>query len=104
MAKNPCPISRVEFRERAKPIRFTSDTGHTIVLYPRDMGTGSMGWVLDGSMTKLVLCLDGRDVPCQVSFNLTAIGSKDLPPDDITLAVLAARKEREKNAKEKTAA
>lgn len=73
--KAECPISRKEFNEGAKalPIRlgerdFLGDA--------KEFSTGSVGWGLNEKMKVLV---GDKQVNCQVSVNVTVIGSKDLP-------------------------
>lgn len=86
MAK-PCPINRVEFAQRAKPMKVTLEyEGKTYTAYVqvKEFESGSLGWNLSdkwGSSTTQSggPCLDGRDVPVQIGLNITAIGSKELP-------------------------
>lgn len=74
-----CPISRQEFRERAKPMRITLEYDgktYTTEVQVKEYESGSLGWSLSD---KWVPCLEGRDVKCQIGLNVTAIGSKELP-------------------------
>ena len=75
--KSTCPITRAEFREKAKPI--------TVVINNvpqqaevKEFSTGSLGWYLNGKMT---IDVDGKLVSVQIGMNLTIIGSKELPQD-----------------------
>lgn len=82
MAK-ACEITRAEFATKAAPVRitFTMPNGHTrdLLLDAKEFSTGSMGWGVDPMDAKITVCVDGRDVKCQLSLSLTAIGSKELP-------------------------
>ena len=74
-AKTECPISRVEFDEAAKalPIKLGD---RDFLGDPKEFSTGSVGWGLNEKMKVIV---GDKQVPCQVSVNITVIGSKDLP-------------------------
>jgi hypothetical protein len=78
--KTTCPISRTEFRQRAKPI------GVTINNIPlqadvKEFSTGSLGWYLNGKAT---IDVGGTPVSVQIGLNLTIVGSKELPGDEIS--------------------
>ncbi len=73
--KTTCPLSRAEFRDKAKPVTIT--IGDVPMVVPtKEFSTGSFGWYLNG---KTVIEIDGKAVPVQLGFNLTVIGSKELP-------------------------
>ena len=77
MAKTPCPISRPQFREGAKPVEITIN-GAPMLAEPREFSTGSLGWYLNG---KTVVDVNGVKVSVQVGINLTVVGSKELPKE-----------------------
>jgi hypothetical protein len=75
--KSSCPISRAEFREKAKPLKvMIGDREYQAVV--KEFSTGSLGWNVND---KLVLDFDGKPVTVQIGMNLTIVGSKELPPD-----------------------
>lgn len=87
MAKNACPLSRVELRANAPRLRITITVeGDGTVLSDyrnvgvREMSTLSLGYNANG---KLVVPCTGTDVDFQVGVNITAIGSKELPPTPV---------------------
>jgi hypothetical protein len=75
--KTTCPITRAEFRAKAKPIKVVINgvEQHAEV---KEFSTGSLGWYLN---SKVSIEIDGQYVPVQVGMNLTIVGSKDLPQD-----------------------
>lgn len=75
--KTTCPITRKQFREKAKAAKVTIGE-QTIDVETKEFATGSLGWYLN---TKVTLEVDGVRVPVQVGLNLTIVGSKELPPD-----------------------
>ena len=76
-AKTTCPVSRAQFKEKAKAIEVVID-GNKMVGAPREFSTGSLGWNISSKMTMMI---DGAAVTVQVGLNLTIVGSKDLPKD-----------------------
>ena len=75
--KTTCPISREQFRTKARPITIT--IGEVPTLVPtKEFSTGSLGWYLNG---KTVIEIDGTPVQVQLGLSLTIIGSKELPQD-----------------------
>lgn len=73
--KTECPISRNDFRSKAKAIKLT--IGEQVVyLDPKEFSTGSMGHYYNG---KLTIEIEGQPVKCQAQFQLTVVGSKELP-------------------------
>jgi hypothetical protein len=75
--KSSCPITRAEFRSKAKPVTVT--IGEIPMIAPvKEFSTGSLGWYLNGKTT---IMIDGTAVEVQIGVNLTIIGSKELPPD-----------------------
>jgi len=78
MARNPCPISRDEFRAKAKAVSVTIN-GVPLTAEVKEFSTGSLGWYLNGKTTVEV---DGKTVPVQIGLNLTIVGSKELPRDE----------------------
>ena len=82
--KTTCPISREAFLGKAPKIKIQIGD-HKFDAIPRQFGTNSLGWYVNG---KINIEIDGIDVPVQVGLNLTLVGSKDLP-----LAEVSAPKE-----------
>jgi hypothetical protein len=76
-AKTICPVSRKEFKEKAKPVEVVID-GNKLVGAAREFSTGSLGWNISNKMT---LQVGDKSVTVQVGLNLTIVGSKDLPKD-----------------------
>lgn len=70
MAKNT--ITRKALK--AAPAIGLNIAGQLMSAAPREFSTGSLGWFGNGKVTVLV---DGQPVVCQVSCNITAVGSKD---------------------------
>jgi hypothetical protein len=77
MAKNPCPISRTQFKEKAKSLPIPLGNA-TLSAEPREFSTGSFGWYVNG---KTVIEIDGKQVPVQVGMNLIVVGSKEAKDD-----------------------
>jgi len=75
MAKTACPITRDEFKQHAKPIKIMiGDTPY--VAEVKEFSTGSLGWNING---KTAIEINGKMVSVQIGFNLTVVGSKELP-------------------------
>jgi len=77
MAKTTCPITRSEFRAKAKPVNVTIND----VPFPaavKEFSTGSLGWNVNAKTT---IDIDGKPVSVQIGLNLTIVGSKDLPKE-----------------------
>ncbi len=70
-------ITRKKFREEAKSIVLQLN-GQPVMLEPKDFSTGSIGWYAGG---KVVLEVGGEPLKCQIGFNITVVGSKELPKD-----------------------
>jgi hypothetical protein len=70
--KKKCPLSKAQFTEQAKLVEVRVD-GAPLVATPKEFATGSFGFFGSGKATIMV---GGTPVPCQVSINITAIGSK----------------------------
>ena len=75
MAKKTCPVSRNEFREKARDL-MVNVAGKEFLANVKEFSTGSLGWYLNG---KVVVEIDGIPVPVQVGMNLTIAHSKELP-------------------------
>jgi hypothetical protein len=75
--KSSCPISRAEFRDKAKPITVVINNV-PLQAEVKEFSTGSLGWYLNGKMS---IDVDGKLVSVQIGMNLTIIGSKELPQD-----------------------
>jgi hypothetical protein len=75
--KTSCPISRADFRTKAKPVAVTIGD-QRLVAEVKEFSTGSLGWYLNGKTT---IDIDGTPVSVQIGLNLTLVGSKDLPRD-----------------------
>ena len=70
-----CPMSRTHFTANAKPVTATV-AGQPVLLEVKEFSTGSLGFYANG---KLTLDIGGVPVKFQVGFQLTAVGSKELP-------------------------
>ncbi len=75
--KTTCPITRAQFRAKAKPIKVVIE-GKEQEAEVKEFSTGSLGWYLN---SKISLQIDGVSVPVQIGLNLTIVGSKELPQD-----------------------
>lgn len=74
ITKTECPITREEFKEHAKPLQV--HIGETSLFAdPREFSTGSLGFNISHKVT---ITIAGKPVKCQVSGNITCIGSKSL--------------------------
>ncbi len=76
--KTTCPISRADFRAKAKPITVTIN-GNSQMAEVKEFSTGSLGWYLNGRTT---LEIDGQPVPVLINASLVIVGSKELPADN----------------------
>jgi len=75
--KTTCPVSRKEFKAKAKPIIIkVGEVPMTAEV--KQFSTGSFGWYLNGKTT---IDVDGTPVPVQIGMNMTVVGSKELPKD-----------------------
>lgn len=70
-----CAIARKRFVEKAKPLRVQVGDDVSVVAAPKENKTGSFGW---NSAEKQTFIVDGVAIKCQVSVNVTVIGSKDV--------------------------
>jgi hypothetical protein len=75
--KSSCPITRAEFRAKAKPLTITIN-GKEYQAVVKEFSTGSLGWNVND---KVNVDIDGKLVTVQIGMNLTIVGSKDLPQD-----------------------
>jgi hypothetical protein len=75
--KTTCPITREEFRAKAKALTVTINGANHLVEV-KEFSTGSLGWYLN---TKMPIEIDGKVVSVQIGLNLTIVGSKELPKD-----------------------
>ena len=76
-AKTTCPVSRKDFKEKAKAVEVVID-GTKFIAEPREFSTGSLGWNINGKMT---IKIGDTPVTVQVGLNLTLVGSKELPKE-----------------------
>jgi hypothetical protein len=76
--KTTCPISRSEFRSKAKPVTVKIND-IPLQAEVKEFSTGSLGWYLNG---KASIDVGGTLVSVQIGLNLTIVGSKDLPQED----------------------
>jgi hypothetical protein len=77
MAKTTCPVSRSQFRAKAKPVTvMINDVPFQANV--KEFSTGSLGWNINAKTT---IDIDGTQVSVQVGLNLTIVGSKELPKD-----------------------
>jgi hypothetical protein len=75
--KTSCPVSRSEFRAKAKPVSIT--IGNVpLQAEVKEFSTGSLGWYLNG---KTMIDIGGTPVAVQIGLNLTIVGSKELPQE-----------------------
>jgi hypothetical protein len=75
--KTTCPVSRAEFRQKAKAV--TVSIGNVpLQADVKEFSTGSLGWYLNGKTT---IDVGGTPVSVQIGLNLTLVGSKELPAD-----------------------
>lgn len=75
--KTTCPITREEFRAKAKPVKVVLN-GSEQIAEVKEFSTGSLGWYLNNKMS---IDIDGKTVSVQIGLNLTIVGSKELPMD-----------------------
>jgi hypothetical protein len=76
--KTTCPITRAQFRAKAKSIKVIID-GQEQTAVAKEFSTDSLGWNIN---SKINLEIDGVSVPVQVGLNLIIVGSKELPKDE----------------------
>jgi hypothetical protein len=78
MAKTTCPVSRSEFKTKAKPVSVSiNDVPMQAIV--KEFSTGSLGWYLNGKTT---IDVGGTPVAVQIGMNLTIVGSKELPKQE----------------------
>jgi len=82
VAKTSCPITRAEFRAKAKPVTVKVEEVPMQAVV-KEFSTGSLGWFLNGKMT---VDVGGTPVTVQIGMNLTIVGSKELPKDGAEVA------------------
>lgn len=75
--KTSCPITRAEFRSKAKPVSVLINNV-PLQAEVKEFSTGSLGWYLNG---KTSIEIDGKLVSVQIGLNLTIVGSKEMPKD-----------------------
>jgi hypothetical protein len=73
--KTTCPITRDDFRTKAKPLAVTIN-GQSLEAEVKEFSTGSLGWNING---KITVEIEGVRVPVQIGANLIIVGSKELP-------------------------
>jgi hypothetical protein len=78
--KTICPISRADFRAKAKPIQVAIG-GISQMAEVKEFSTGSLGWYLNSRTT---LEIDGQSVPVLINASFVIVGSKELPADGTT--------------------
>lgn len=77
--KTTCPVTRAEFRSKAKPVTVTIN-GVPLQAEVKEFSTGSLGWYLNG---KTMIDVGGTPVSVQIGMNLTVVGSKELDKDPV---------------------
>lgn len=77
--KTTCPVTRAEFREKAKPVTVMIN-GIPLQAEVKEFSTGSLGWYLNG---KTMIDVGGTGVSVQIGMNLTIVGSKELEKDAV---------------------
>lgn len=75
--KTTCPITRAQFRAKAKPVTITIN-GIPQIAEVKEFSTDSLGWYLNGKTT---IEIDGTPVSVQINTSLIIVGSKELPKD-----------------------
>ena len=75
--KTTCPVSRAEFRTKAKPVSVVINN-IPLQAEVKEFSTDSLGWYLNSKMT---IDVGGTPVSVQIGMNLTIVGSKELPKD-----------------------
>ncbi len=75
--KTTCPITRSDFRSKAKPVAVTIN-GIPLQAEVKEFSTGSLGWYLNGKTT---IDVGGTLVSVQIGMNLIIVGSKELPQE-----------------------
>jgi len=75
--KTTCPISRADFRAKAKPVTVTIGSNQQMAEV-KEFSTGSLGWYLNSRIT---LEIEGQHVPVLINASLVIVGSKELPSD-----------------------
>lgn len=75
--KTTCPISRADFRTKAKPITVTIG-GIPQIAEVKEFSTGSLGWYVNGRTT---IEIDGLPVSVLINASLVIVGSKELPTE-----------------------
>ena len=83
--KTTCPISREQFRAKAKQVPITI-ASQQLAADVKEFSTGSLGWYLNG---KTNIEIDGVLVAVQIGLNLTIVGSKELPGREAIAATAA---------------
>jgi hypothetical protein len=73
--KTSCPITRADFRTKAKPVTVTIGSV-PLIAEVKEFSTGSLGWYLNGKTT---LDIEGTLVAVQINTSLIVVGSKELP-------------------------
>lgn len=89
--KTTCPVTRKEFKEKAKPVEVIID-GNKLIGIAREFSTGSLGWNIS---TKMTLQVGDTPVTVQVGLNLTIVGSKELPKDAVAPGAVPANDSEE---------
>ena len=77
-AKTPCPITRKQFADAAKPVEVVIN-GVPLLAENREFSTGSLGWYLNGKTT---IKIGDTPVSVQIGLNMTIVGSKELPKEN----------------------
>lgn len=78
MAKTSCPITRSDFRAKAKAV-LVKIGDVPLQAEVKEFSTGSLGWYLNGKTT---IDVGGTMVTVQIGLNMTIVGSKELPKDE----------------------
>ncbi len=79
MKKTTCPVTRSEFRQNAKAIDVNIG-GQAQQAHVKEFSTGSLGWNINSKMQVMV---GGKSVTVQVGLNVTIVGSKELPEQEL---------------------
>jgi hypothetical protein len=84
--KTICPISRADFRAKAKPINVNIGSMSQMAEV-KEFSTGSLGWYLNGRTT---IEIDGQPVSVLINASFVIVGSKELPAEEGSKAVEVA--------------
>jgi hypothetical protein len=84
--KTPCPVTRPEFRQHARPWQLTLEapdgTKYVKTLDVKEFSTGSMGWFISENISGIKL--SDKEVKAHLGINFTIANSKEVPKDALS--------------------